>query len=184
MLNMQVVSTSLRVGRRKAYLFNLGLVTVIVAQTILAVLFADYLLRSNIVPTIKQWAIPILIGFALGFLAKGVLARKARHEHRVQEYRGGPFWRGLIISAMNVLNIPFIFALASFQVAHDILPITYLAKCFFVPGVALGAYGVFFGYARSAGWISRHAEYFTRNIYFFVGGLLAFLAVVQGIRGY
>ena len=182
MLNMQVMSTALRAGRRNAYLFALGLVIVIAAQASLAVLFADYLIRFNLIDTIKQWAIPLLLVLAIGFTVKGYLARKARQADRVKEYSGDPLWRGLVISGMNLLNIPFIFALASFQFAHGLLPDTYLARLLFVPSVAMGAYGVFFGYARTADWLSRHMAYFTRNIYFFVGGLLAVLAVIQVVR--
>ena len=182
MLNMQVVSTSLRIGRRRAYLFNLGLVVVIVAQAVPAVLFADYLLSTDILPTIKQWAIPILAILALGFTVKGYHALKARRNARERTYTGGPFWRGVVMSAMNVLNIPLIFALASFQLAQGILPQAYVARVMFIPGIALGALSVFFVYARLAAWISRHAEYFTRNIYFFLGGLLAVLAIAQSFR--
>ena len=182
MLNMQVMSTALRAGRKNAYLFALGVVIIIAVQATLAVLFADYLTRLNIIPTIKQWAIPLLLILAAGFTFKGYQARKARQKHEVKEYSGGPLWRGLVISAMNLLNIPFIFALASFQLAHGLLPDAYAARLLFVPGVAAGAYGILFGYARSADWLSRHVAYFTRNIYFFVGGLLAMLAVIQVVR--
>ena len=182
MLNMQVVSTSLQAGRRAAYIFSAGLVFVIAGQAALAVLFADYLVQSNIIATIKLWAIPLLLVLAAIFTVKGYLARKARRENKKKHYSGGPLWRGIVISAVNVLNIPFIFALASFQLAHGWLANDYFSRLLFIPGVVLGASVVFFTYARTADWMSRHVAYFTRNIYFFVGGLLAVLALVQVFR--
>ena len=182
MLNMQVVSTALRAGRRKAYVFSLGLVIVIAGQATLAVLFAETLIKTGIIATIRAWAIPLLLLLAFGFTVKGYLARRARKNEVPDEYSGGPLWRGLMMSAMNVLNIPFIFALASFQLAHGWLPETYVARLLFVPGVVAGAMATFSVYARMADWVSRRAAVFTRNIYFFLGGLLTLLAIVQAVR--
>ena len=183
MLNMQVVATSLRLGRRGGYLFAAGLVVVIAVQAVLAVLFADYLTDFHVIPLIKKWAIPLLAGLAIAFTAKGYLAMRARHRHEDDKpYKGDPFWRGFMMSAMNILNIPFIFAVATFHVAHGYLPDAPLPRIMFVPGVVLGASTTFFFYARTAGWISRHASYFTRNIYFFLGALLAAGTVVQIFR--
>ena len=148
-------------------------------------LFTDYLKSTNLVPVLNGWAIHILLAFAIGFFIKGYQVRKARHEQRVRDYSGGPFWRGIVISAMNVLNIPFIFALASFQVGHDILPDVYLAKCSVrSPGVAVGVDGGLLRLRPRGGLDQSTREYITRNIFFFVSGLLAFLAILQGVRMY
>lgn len=185
MLNMQVVSTSLRLGRRGGYIFAVGMVLVIALQATLAVLFADFLTgRWQIVPTIKAWAIPILFTLAVGFATKGYFAREARKKEKYPSYKGDPFWRGMIMSAMNLLNIPFIFAIAGFMLAHEWLPDTFGARLLYIPGTAIGSLLTLCCYARMAEWISLRAAFFTRNIYFFVGGMLAGLAVVQAIRTY
>lgn len=184
MLNMQVVATAVRAGRQNAYKFSLGLAIVTAMQATLAVLFADILRQTHILPIIKEWAIPLLIVLAAGFLVKGFYVRKARKMKTEKPYSGGPFWRGLMMSAMNVLNIPFIFALASFQIANGLLSAEFVPRLLFIPGTFLGAISVFLVYARSSDWIRHHAAYFTRNIYFFVGGLLGLLALVQIYRVY
>jgi threonine/homoserine/homoserine lactone efflux protein len=185
MLNMQAVATSVRVGRRRAYLFSAGLATVIGGQTILAVLFANVLTGNpRIIPAIKEWAIPLFLVLALVFILKGYRVREARKAEVERPYKGGPFWRGMMMSLMNVLNIPFIFALASFLISEGYLSGTYLARLTYVPGTTLGAFGIFVLYARLAGWVDRNMALFTRNINFFIGGLFAVLAVVQAVRIY
>ena len=183
MLNMQVVATSLRVDRQAAYRFSAGLALAIAAQATLAVVFADLLVSFHLISGIREYAFPILAVLALGFTVKGYFARKARHEDREQPYHGDPFWRGLGMSAMNILNIPFIFAIAGFMVAHDWLTDSRAAGLTYIPAVATGAFSIFWCYGRLANWIDRRAAFFTRNIYFFVGGLLGVLAVVQALRG-
>ena len=183
MLNMQAVATAVRVGRRRAYLFSTGLAVVIGAQTTLAVLFADVLTRNpQTIASIKSWAIPMLLILAVVFTWKGFRARAARKADVERPYKGGPFWRGMMMSAANVLNIPFVFALAGWMVADGYLSREFPPRLFFVPGTALGALLVFFLYARLADWISRNAAYFTRNINFFLGGFFVLLAVVQAVR--
>lgn len=185
MLNMQAVATSVRVGSRKAYLFSAGLAVVIGAQTALAVLFAN-LLRDNpsIIPNLKESAIPLFLILAAGFTWKGFRARAARKAEKVRPYKGGPFWRGMMMSMMNILNVPFVFALAGWLMAAGYLSRAFFPRLLYVPGTAIGALLVFLLYARLGDWINRNAALFTRNINFFIGGLFALLALVQSVRLY
>jgi threonine/homoserine/homoserine lactone efflux protein len=180
MLNMQAVATSVRAGRRKAYAFSGGLAAVIGGQTALGVLFADLLTRNPaVISGIKSWAIPLFLILAGVFVWKGFSARAARKAHIERPYKGGLFWRGMVMSMMNILNIPLIFAIAGWLIADGYLSRAFLPRLAYVPGTALGTLGVFFLYVLSSDWISKHAAYFTRNINFFLGGLFAMLAIIQ-----
>ncbi len=185
MLNMQVVGTAVRVGRPKAYVFSAGMAAVIGAQTTLAVLFAN-LLTANpvVVPAIKQWAIPLFLVLALVFIWKGFRARAARKAEKERPYKGGPFWRGIMMSSMNILNIPLVFAIAGFLMADGYMSRAFLPRLAYVPGTTMGAFLIFALYGRLSGWISRNMALFTRNINFFIGGLFALLALVQAVRMY
>jgi threonine/homoserine/homoserine lactone efflux protein len=183
MLNMQAVATSVRAGERKAYAFSGGLAVVIGAQTALGVLFADLLTRNPaVIAGIKSWAIPLFLILAAVFTWKGFRARAARRAEIERPYKGGPFWRGMMMSSMNILNIPLIFAIAGWLIGDGYLSRDFLPRLAYVPGTALGTLGVFFLYVLSADWISKHAAYFTRNINFFLGGLFVLLAVIQAIQ--
>lgn len=185
MLNMQVVGTALRVGKRKAYIFSAGMAAVIGAQTTLAVLFANLLTANpSVVPTIKQWAVPLFLILALVFVWKGFRALAARKAEVERPYKGDPFWRGMMMSSMNILNIPLVFALAGFLMADGYLSRAFLPRLFYVPGTALGALLIFFLYGRLSGWISKNMALFTRNINFFIGGLFALLAIFQAVQMY
>lgn len=183
MLNMQVVATACRAGRSKAYAFSAGLSTVIGLQATLAVFFA-HLITGNvfILKGIKQWAIPLFLVLAVVFIAKGFSARAARRAEIEQPYPGGPFWRGFVSSAMNVLNIPFFLAIVGWLLSTGYLTRSFVPRVMFILGTGAGTLGVFFLYARLSGWISDHAAFFTRNINFFLGGLFVVLAAIQAVR--
>lgn len=183
MLNMQVVATACRAGRDKAYAFSAGLSTVIGLQATLAVFFA-HLITGNafILRGIRQWAIPLFLVLAIVFIAKGFSARAARKAHIEQPYKGGPYWRGFISSAMNVLNIPFFLAIVGWLITAGYLAQSFYPRVMFILGTGAGTLAVFFLYARLSDWISDHAAFFTRNINFFLGGLFIFLAAVQAWR--
>ncbi len=179
MLNLQVVSTAVRIGRRGAIRFSWGLILVIGLQAVLAVAFANWMARHpQILTSIEQWGVLMLFLLGVGFTIKGYRTRKAGLG---RPYRGGPFWRGVMMSAMNVMNIPLLLAIAGFSIARGWLPEGIPPRIAFVPGVMSGAFLSFYGYVRTAPWIHQHADYLTRNIYFILGGLLFLLAVVQGI---
>ena len=185
MLNMQVVGTAVRVGRPKAYTFSAGMATIIGAQTALAVLFAN-LLTANpaVVPAIKQWAIPLFVVLALVFVWKGFRARAARRAEVERPYKGGPFWRGMMMSTMNILNIPLVLAIAGWLMADGYLSREFPPRLAYIPGTMLGAWLIFALYGRLSGWINRNMALFARNINFFIGGLFALLALVQAVRIY
>ncbi len=183
MLNMQAVATACRAGKQRAYIFSAGLATVIAGQTTLAVFFAGALTRNPaLLNGLKEWAIPLFLVLAIVFTAKGFRARAARRDEIEHPYKGGPYWRGLVMSMMNILNIPLILAIAGWLIAAGYLASGFWPRLVYIPGTALGALIVFFLYARLAKWISENAAFFTRNINFFLGGLFVVLAVIQAWR--
>lgn len=183
MLNMQAVSTAMRAGRSQGYRFSAGMAVVFPFQAGVGVFFANYLTKHPaVIESVKQWAVPLLLVGAAVFIYKGVSVRKARRQDRELPYNGGPFRRGLGISCLNLLNIPFFFAITGWLLAHDVLPNESRAKLLYLFGVGVGAFLIFLLYARLADWFNRRAGSLTRNINFLIGGLLVFLAVVQVIN--
>lgn len=180
---MQVVGTVVRVGKPKAYLFSAGMAAVIGAQTTVAVLFANLLTANpEIVPGIKRWAVPLFLVLALAFVWKGFRARAARKAEVERPYKGGPFWRGMMISMMNIQTIPFVFAVAGVLMADGYLSRAYLPRLAYVPGTTLGAFLIFALYGKLSGWITRNMASFVRNINFFISGLLVLFALLAAMQ--
>lgn len=183
--NMANVSVSLRGGRRAGYRFALGLSLTFTLQAGLAVLFANYFARHpGILVFMKQWAIPVFLLLAAFFFVKGYRARAAQEAPANRPYQGSPFARGVVLALMNLLVLPYFFALSGWLLAAGLLDAAPLPRLMFVLGAGAGAVIVYGAYARLATWMDRKAHFLTRNMNFLLGGILVGLALIQGVRIY
>ncbi len=182
MLNMNSVSVSLRAGRRAGYIFAAGMATAFTAQAALAVFFASYFTsHPSILLLMKQWAVLVFLVLSAFFLLKGFRAR-AEESPETRPYHGSPFMRGLVLALMNLLTIPYFFALCGWMLASDYMQGDLISRSGFTVGAGAGALVIFGAYARLANWFNRRAHFLTRNINFVLGGALVVLAVIQGYR--
>ena len=181
--NMAGVSVSLRAGRRAGYVFAAGMSVVLTLQAALAVQFAGYFSRHPSILTFMQdWAALVFFVLAAIFFFKGYRARVAHVEPADRPYHGNPFTRGALLAGMNFLVIPYFFALGGYLLSARLLDEGATARLAFVLGAGAGAMIIFGAYARSANWIDRKAHFLTRNLNFFLGGLLVAVAVVTFVR--
>ncbi|THH40564.1 LysE family transporter [Neolewinella litorea] len=185
MLNMTSVNVSLRAGRRAGYAFAAGMAFTFTAQAGVAIFFANYFTtHPAIIGMLKQWAVVAFLFLAVFFLFKGYRARVAEAAPDGGRYRGSPFLRGILLALMNLLTVPYFFAVGGWLLADDHLSADALGRLGFMLGAGAGAMLIFGAYARLAEWMQRKALFLTRNINFLLGGLLAILALVQSIRLY
>ncbi|CAH0999424.1 hypothetical protein LEM8419_00723 [Neolewinella maritima] len=185
MLNMNSVSVTLRAGRRAGYRFGMGMATAFTSQAALAVFFASYFTaHPSILTFMRQWAVLVFLILAAFFLVKGFRAKLQAEDPDTRPYHGSAFLRGVALALMNFLTVPYFFAVCGWLLADGYLAADLGSRLGFTVGVGAGALTIFGAYARSARWMQRRAHFLTRNINFLLGGILAILAVVQGIRIY
>ena len=185
MLNMTSVNVSLRAGRRAGYFFALGMAVTLALQAGVAIFFARYLTAHPVVlDTLRQWAILVFLCLSAFFLLKGYRAQVAEARRFERPYRGSPFVRGSILAVMNLLTIPYFFAVSGWLLAGEFLSTSAGDRLLFAVSAGVGALVIFMAYARLAEWMYRNARFFTRHINYFLSGLLLVLAVAQGIRVY
>ncbi|WP_116109112.1 LysE family transporter [Lewinella sp. IMCC34191] len=185
MLNMSSVNVSLRAGRRAGYTFALGMAMTLGLQAAIAVFFARYLTANTLVlESMRHYAIVVFLGLSLFFLVKGYRAQTAESAHFERPYRGSPFLRGAILAVMNLLTIPYFFAIGGWFLAQGYIDSSSPSRVLFAVSAGLGALLIFMAYVRLADWMYRNAKFFTRHINYFLSGLLLVLAVAQGIRVY
>lgn len=185
MLNMTSVNVSLRAGRKAGYSFSLGMALAVTAQAGVAVFFARYLTtNAGILHSMKQWAALVFLLLAVFFLVKGYRAQVAELSAFDRPYRGSPLLRGGLLALMNLLTVPYFFAISGWFLSYGYLNATPLSRTLFTLSAGIGALTIFMTYARLAEWMYRNARFFTRHINYFLGGLLLVLAFVQGLNVY
>ncbi len=183
LLNMSAVSVSLRAGRATAYRFALGMALTFATQAGLAVFFANFFTRHpHVTLLMREWAVAVFAVLACFFIVKGIQAKRSALPRRRVEYGGRPLLKGAGLAMMNLLTVPFFFAICGWLLADGLLAGSGTARTGFTLGAGAGAMFCFGGYVRLADWMDRRAVFLTRNINFLMGGLLVILAVVQGVR--
>ncbi len=189
MLNMTIISVSLQRGRNAAYLFALGVVTMFLLQASIGAIGARFLtMNPEIIATVKVWAIPIFLGLSTFFFYRGYRRHKRRTAKKPHKRDPATmkslYLGGLSLGLMNVLAIPYFYALSIWLFGQQIIISTLPAKILFVICAAVGAYGFFSTYATLAPWFKKNARPLTRNINYVVGSLLMMVAIVQAFRVY
>ena len=185
LLNMNSVSVTLRAGRRAGYVFGAGMALAFTAQAALAVFFASYFAaHPSILTFMRQWAVLVFLVLAAFFFVKGFRAQLQHEDPAAKPFHGSPFMRGIALALMNFLTVPYFFAICGWLLSGGHLRGDLSARTGFTLGAGAGAMLIFGAYARSANWMERHAHFLTQNINFLLGGILAILAVVQGVRMY
>ena len=179
LINMTAVSVCLKKGLRSGLLYSLGASITIFAQALVAIVFADYLSENEeIFPLLKKLAIFIFLVLSGLFLFQALKVKEAKASER----KGKAFVLGVLIAAMNPLNIPYYFTFGAFLEVESLISLQFPYFLAFVIGTALGGMAMLTSYSYFAAYIAQRAQYFTRNINYFLSGLFLLLAVVQIVQ--
>jgi len=181
LINMTAVKVALDKGFRKAVLFSCGAASTILLQATFSILFAGYLsTHAEVLSNIKKLAIVIFLLLAVVFLYQAMHPRVKKGSSRT----GSAYWLGVMIAAMNVLNVPFYFTMGTVLSSSGTILLKGAIKWSFIFGLFLGGLVVLLGYACFAGFIQKHATYFTRNLNYFLSVLFLLLAIIQLVQLY
>lgn len=181
LVNMTAVSVTVKRGINAGLRFSIGASAMIFFQVLLAVTFAGWLTaHSAIFSSLKKLGILVFLIMGIIFFMKGRMT--TLKENKTREGHG--FWLGVIITGMNVLNIPFYFGASTFLEANALIDLKHSSGLFFTTGATLGALLFLTAYAFFSRYIANRAQNFARNVYFITSTFFFFLAVVQMLDVY
>ncbi len=181
LINMTSVSMSLKRGLKGGIFYSLGGSVTIFLQAIIGVAFAGYLSRHlEIFTSLKKIAILIFLVLSIIFLYQALYPKVKEGSKRA----GTSFFVGMAIASLNILNIPFYFTSGTFLQSAGWVELAQPMGSLFAIGAAGGAFLGLVAYAYFAQYINRRAQYFVRNLNFFLSGLFLLLAVVQIVQVY
>src|SRR5690606_16900943 len=107
LLNMTAARISIEESRRNAFLFSMGVITMVAIQTYLALLFARYLDKHpEIISVLQQVGLLIFIGITIYFLfitkEKKTISQQPNHKSKRRRY-----FQGLIVAGLNLFPLPY-----------------------------------------------------------------------------
>ena len=175
MLNMTAVQIAIEKGVQESRTFAFGAATIILIQASIAIYFSTYLSQNpSVIESLEVGGIFVFFALAIFFFMK---TRSKLNIKEKKEKEKGYFVRGVLMSSMNMLAIPFYLGISTFLGAEDYLKMESSYIFTFVFGAMFGAYLLFFTYIAFAKVIIKRANFIAKNINY----ILSLLFLVLGI---
>lgn len=107
LLNMYAAKISMKEGRKRGFLFSVGVCITVMAQTYIALILARYVeMHPGVVNVLQKVALGIFISLTIYFV---FIAKDTRREIRDREVRSktNRVFSGMFIAFLNLLPLPY-----------------------------------------------------------------------------
>ncbi len=179
MLNMTAVRTKIEKDQRSAFLFALGAAIIVIPQAYIALAFAKYFVKyPEVIDNLTIAGIVVLLVLSIIFFFQA--RKKFKGKGKVE--KGNFILKGMLMSSMNMLVIPFYLVLGSILEAKELLIMRQPFISIFVAGVFLGALSLFSVYVLFASVIEKRAQFIARNINYILSLLFLVLGIMTLIK--
>lgn len=174
MINLTVVDTTIQKGLRAGIILASGAALVEFFQAIIAVKFTHIFLENPPITQAIHWlAIPIFWGLAIYHFQ----ASKKESSFQSSEKSFSPFYKGVFISSLNMLAIPYWVFYASYFGSIGWLSSKNVMILFFCIGIALGAFTLFVIFAKLSSLVIHKMTKISST----TNQVLSFLFLVFGV---
>ena len=145
MINLTVVDTSIQKGFRAGIILGFGAALVEFFQALIAVKFTHVFIDNPSIAEAIHWiAIPIFFGLAIHHYRQSKVDSKLKSSEKSLS----PFYKGVFISSLNMLAIPYwVFYATYFSSAGWLSSANELLLIYCV-GISLGAFSLFIVFAK------------------------------------
>lgn len=179
MLNMTGLKISINLGRKQAVKFALGASIVVFIQALIALFFADYFVKNpTIINALKSVAVVVFFVLSIFFF---LLSRK-KVEANVSYNKSKYFLKGIGMSAINMLAIPFYLGISIYLASSKIIFIEHPFIILFVIGASVGSFLLFYTYILLAKIIIKKVAFIASNINIILSILFFGLGILTLIK--
>ncbi len=179
MLNMTALKIRINSSKGDSLKFAIGASVVVFIQAGIALFFADYFAKNpTIIALLKKIAIFVFFILSIFFF---LLSRKKMDSKTSQDNRNY-FIRGVAMSSMNMLAIPFYLGLSIYLVSINKIIVAQPYILFFVLGASIGSFLLFYTYIVFAKIIIKKVSFIATNINIILSILFLGLGILTLIR--
>ena len=179
MLNMTALKIRINSGKFESIKFAFGASVVVFIQAGIALYFADYFLKNpTIIKTLKIIAVFVFFILSIFFF---YLSRKQLNP-KATNTKGNFFLKGVGMSAINMLGIPFYLGLSIYLTSINKLIIEQPYILLFVFGAGIGSFLIFYTYILFANIIIKKVSYIAKNINLLLSLLFLLLGIFTLIK--
>lgn len=179
MLNMTVLKIRLHVGKTESIKFAFGAAFIVFFQAGIALFFAEFFIENpKVIEILKTAGIFVFFILAIFFF---FLSRKKVGENNIIS-KGNFFIKGLAMSSVNMLAIPFYLGISIYLGSINKIIIEQPYILLFISGAATGSFLLFYTYIFFAKIISKRISFIATNINIILSLLFLSLGIFTLIK--
>ena len=182
LLNVNAAKVSVEKGKVNGYIFGLGVSTVVMLQALIAVFISKYLYtHPETIDWLQKIALLVFAFFALYFFIK---AKKGRIEpvRGVAAKKKSSFLKGMFLSAVNMLAIPFFSGVNAMWNASGWIKFKIGDILAFVVASGCGTFAIMYLYVVYFNKLETRTDRFSRNSNYILSALMLVLLVITIFR--
>jgi threonine/homoserine/homoserine lactone efflux protein len=184
MISLNVMQTTTQQGIKGAFWLALAAVLVEAVQAFIGVQFSGWInTRPSIQTGLELFVIPVFIVMGIMNILAGLKSRKhnQKDDHQPRKIIGS-FWKGLLVSALNPVAIPFWVVWASGMSSKNLLIFETSHILVFVLATTLGTFACLMLYALFSAFVVRKFKAIKQWMNLLIGILFIGLALFQLIN--
>ncbi len=183
LVNMTVAKTCLERGKRNGIIVAIGASFTVIFQALIAIILSKRIFKEKwMYEAILNGGFVIFTLLATYFFIK---AYKRSSQKKIKLSKHGStrsFFKGVMISAFNILPIPYFCAIATAINSRGLINFNTQNILYFICAAALGTYATLHFYAYIFLKIEVNEQKFARNSNYLMSGLMGILMIITAIR--
>ncbi len=182
LLNMNAAKTSVEKGKLNGIIFSLGVSTMVMLQAIIAVYISKYLHRNpDVVEVLLKIAVLVFAVLAIYFF---MTARnnKKKVVKVVKISKRNSFYKGMLLTALNLLTIPYYSGLNIMWNASGWIKFQAWDIVIFVLAAGCGTFSVLYMYTIYFNKLENKTNRFSKNSNYFLSVLMLVLLAITIYR--
>lgn len=179
MLNMTALKIRMENGTSNSLKFAFGAALIVFVQAGIALYFADYFIKNpEVIERLKMAGVVVFFILSIFFY---YLSRKELNP-KTSNTKGNYFLKGIGMSSINMLGIPFYLGISIFLAAENKILIEQPFILLFVIGASIGSFLLFSTYIVFANIIIKKVSFIAKNINVILSLLFLALGVFTLIK--
>ena len=188
MTNMTGAKISTEDGKTRALLFTVGALIVVFFQTLIALIFAQYISdHLEIINGLRIIGFLVFSIVTIYFFFVAKKAKKIKSKKIKIKSKKSRFFLGMFISAINFFPIPYYVFVSISLASFNYFVFNAISIYSFVIGVVFGSFVVFYSYIYFFKKIETKTDFIVRNMNSIIGsvtGVAAIIALYQIVKYY
>ena len=182
LLNMTAAKISIKDGHIRGLVFSVGVCTIVILQTLIALVFARYLSnRPDIVDIMQRVAFVLFVLLTIYFLVVAKKTDKPNVESNVKSKKSR-FFQGLLLSALNVFPIPYQAYMAITFVSFKWIKLDPLGITTYIAGAATGTFVMLYIYVFFFEKINSKKIKSQKGMNFIIGIITGIISIITLIN--